>query len=269
MCAAAYLLPLRSSPSAAAHWVLFPHAGGHANVFARWPLRLAKAMNVHGVQLPGRMGRCQEPFDQDFSATTRRIAAEIAALAPAPVHLFGHSLGGLLAYGCALQLQRIGVPARSLCLSGVAAPQHQRLRHVEGLSEAQVMDRIMAYGGIPDELQNDPELLAYFLKPLKADLRLLDSYSRSDCWPGERLMVPVHAFCGREDLAAGPFQMTGWADLAGAGFDLASFDGGHFYLLAAADALCGRLNVIASDDQDGQARVARGASASHSARQDR
>ncbi len=243
---AAYLLPLRCSSRATATLLLCPHAGGHANVFARWGQQLPDTLNVYGLQLPGRMGRSSEPFDQDFSATTRRIAGELAALRAPALHLFGHSLGGLLAYGCALQLQRQGLLVQSLCLSGVAAPMHQRLRHVEGLSEAQVMDRIMAYGGIPEELLKDKELLDFFLQPLKADLRLLDDFCHSDCWPGERLRVPLHAFCGRADRIAGVQPMSAWSDLAGAGFQLDTFEGGHFYLQAASEALCARLARIAA-----------------------
>lgn len=242
-----YLLPLRCSARATASLLLFPHAGGHANFFARWQQHLPDTLNLYGLQLPGRMGRAGEPYDHDFSATTTRIAAELAQLRPSTLHLFGHSLGGLLAYGSALQLQRQGLAVQSLCLSGVAAPLHQRQRHVEGLSEAQVMDRIMAYGGIPDELLKDKELLDFFLQPLKADLRLLDDFCHSDCWPGERLRVPMHAFCGRADRLAGVVQMSAWSDLAGAGFQLDTFEGGHFYLQAASERLCARLAHITAD----------------------
>lgn len=238
----AYLVPIHAPPSPVASVVLFHHAGSHANYFAGWRHFFPEDVAIHAVQLPGRMSRAGQVFDVQFSDTARKIAAAIQDCVHTDALLFGHSLGGLLAYVTGTCLQRAGWPhLRGLGLSGCASPQWQRHRGLHLLDESQWLSRILAYGGVPKELMQDPDLLAFFLPPLKADLLLLDRFSLDVQDIHERLDVPLQAFYGVDDPVAGQGLMAGWAQCTSAEFSLTAFPGHHFFVAQAAPALCAAL----------------------------
>src|SRR5690606_33103860 len=58
----------------------FPHAGGSAALFHRWPLQLPKTLELLGVQLPGRGSRFNEPH-------VRRLGALVEGLSRAMIPL--------------------------------------------------------------------------------------------------------------------------------------------------------------------------------------
>lgn len=78
--------------------ICFPHAGGSANAFRPWPNLLGPRVEVHVIQYPGRANRFAEPFVDDMSVAADRIARELAAQSNRPYALFGHSMGGAIAY---------------------------------------------------------------------------------------------------------------------------------------------------------------------------
>ena len=237
-----YLLAINRPPVPVATFVLFPHAGSHANYFCRWREHLPPQAAVWAVQLPGRMNRSGQTYDHDFALTTCRIADAIEKAAVGEVHLYGHSLGGLLAFGTSLQLQRRQWrQLKSLSVSGCASPARQCFRNPKALNDKELMDRILAYGGIPEELLRDRELLDFFLPAVKADLLLLDHFSLGLDWQDARLDIPIRAYCGQDDKVANRELMSDWKRYTDDAFTLEEFPGSHFFIAGACAELCGRL----------------------------
>lgn len=251
-----YLIPLQRPEHAVVNFVLFPHAGSHANFFWRWRQHLPPDAAVFAVQLAGRMNRSQLPYDEDFAITTRHIAEAVEKQTHGPVHFYGHSLGGLLAFGTALQIQRRRLcPLRSLSISGTAAPPKQKYRGFRTMNDREVTDCILAYGGIPDELLADTELLNFFLPTVRADLRLLDDFNRLRDWVGQRVSVPLYAYCGRDDKVANRELMADWRLFTDGHFSLDDFPGSHFFISEFTAELCQRL-IAASRVGRGEAAIA-------------
>ena len=86
--------------------ICFPYAGGGPSLFRGWPLELSQQVEVCAVQRPGREARMKEPPIGDL----RRLVVELAdAIEPSldrPFALFGHSVGGLVAFEFARELRR-------------------------------------------------------------------------------------------------------------------------------------------------------------------
>src|SRR5205823_943244 len=90
-----WLVCRQRRPEAAMRLYCLPHSGGSAGEYVRWSDGLP-GVEVWGVQLPGRGQRVGEP-------PLTRMPALVAALVASvpfrpPFALFGHSLGGLVAY---------------------------------------------------------------------------------------------------------------------------------------------------------------------------
>ncbi|MEH3117454.1 MAG: alpha/beta fold hydrolase [Methylorubrum populi] len=209
-----------------------PYSGASAAIYARWRRLLPAAIETCPVELPGRGRRMDEPFCCDPHALAAALAAEIAPLvsgAEAPPYaLFGHSLGAILAFELAhaLAAHGAGVPL-ALFASGTEAPavrddsDFRRPR-----SDAELIAALRAYAGTPDEALADPELMALTLPVLRADFLTCGAYVYRRRPP---LPCPIVALGGLHDDVS-RHDLEAWGRETCAGFDLAMFAGGHFFI---------------------------------------
>jgi medium-chain acyl-[acyl-carrier-protein] hydrolase len=196
-----------------------------------WGRETPCSIEVCAVQLPGREGRLKE---RPYTEVTELIDATFEGLQPylddVPFALFGHSMGALLAFELARRIRRAGGPAPvRLFVSGHRAPELPR-RHpaIAHLRDPEFITEICRrYGGVPDEVLRQPELLALFLPCLRADMTLIEHYQYVDAAP---LECPLSAYGGREDLEATEAQLSRWRAQTRSSFTLRQFGGTHFYI---------------------------------------
>ncbi|MFJ6798015.1 thioesterase II family protein [Streptomyces sp. NPDC091268] len=215
--------------------VCLPHAGGAASAYQGWARRMPPGTELLAVQYPGRQERLDDPCSRSMEETADAVSTALAALAPLPTVVFGHSMGSLVAYETVRRLELRApeaVPVR-LFVSGTAAPHRDR-EDLPGPDD----DALVAYtrrqgdAGRGDSAQDDvyavPELRALLLPSLRADFHLLRSYRPAR--PPVRLGVPLTAFGGDRDAGCPPDALATWADLTAGELTTRVFPGGHFYL---------------------------------------
>ncbi|MGI5491382.1 thioesterase II family protein [Microtetraspora malaysiensis] len=220
----------RPAPHAAARLFCLPYAGAGAGVFHPWPAALAPVAEVHGVQLPGRESRIAEPAELDLLELAAALA-DATASDTRPYALYGHSLGARIAFDLIRELRRTGgrLPDR-LYVGAARAPHLAASSTFDGLSrlsDDELVARVVAGGGVPEVVAEEPELLELLLPALRADFTLLDDYVYR---PEEPLPVPITAFAGTLDPSVSMEQMTAWEEHTVAGFALHRVEGGHFFL---------------------------------------
>ena len=94
----------------------FPSAGGGASVFREWKANLPAAVEVHPIQLPGRENRCGEKPFTNLSLLVEVLIHALDPLFNLPFVFFGHSMGALISFEFAQQLQRKTKRNHSICL---------------------------------------------------------------------------------------------------------------------------------------------------------
>lgn len=198
-------------------------------MFRAWPKGLRGA-DVRPVQLPGRGGRFREaPYTQVRGLAVDACDGLKEHLAE-PFALFGHSFGALVAFEVARELRRRGGPQPAhLFISGRRGPRRpDPVPPLHGLSDVRFLAEVRSrYGGIPDAILEEPELLALLLPTLRADLQAVETYTYE---PDTPLEVPISAFGGLDDPWAGLEDLEAWRDETRGGFRITRFRGGHFYL---------------------------------------
>jgi medium-chain acyl-[acyl-carrier-protein] hydrolase len=209
--------------------VCFPHAGGTAAAFRRWPALLGDLVEVVAVELPGRGTRhAERPPATVADAFAAALAAVPPGLPAGGYVLFGHSLGALYAFEVARHLAAAGRPPALLVVSGRNGPSRPaEIPPLHQLPDGEFLDRLASFGGIPDLVRNEPDLLRLFLPVLRADLRAAETYTRT---PGAPLPCPILAVHGTTDpLVSGP-HVAAWQDETTAACTTAELPGGHFCL---------------------------------------
>jgi medium-chain acyl-[acyl-carrier-protein] hydrolase len=226
----AWLHRFEARPDAAVRLFCFPSAGTGAATYRPWASLMPRHVEVCAVQLPGRENRLREPA---FTSLTAMLEALRGALRPQidrPFAFFGHSMGALVAFELAraLQSDRAAAPAH-LLLSGRRPPH---IPEAEAPLHALPDDEFIAsinrrYGGIPDEILRERDLLALLLPGLRADMTLIETHRFE---PGALLDCPLTAFGGSADTRAAREQLDQWRLHTRGPARVRMFDGGHFYL---------------------------------------
>jgi medium-chain acyl-[acyl-carrier-protein] hydrolase len=212
-------------------WLLcFPHAGAGSAAYASWSRLLPPEIGLRVVQPPGREARLREPAYRDAGSFARDLVPSVATLTDRPVALFGHSVGAIVAFEVAREMRRAGLPAPChVYVSGRQAPHiGVRGRSTWDLGDKALVAELRALGGTPAALLDDPELLALFLPPLRADLELNECHEFVE---EEPLDVPITAFAAATDVRAAPDDVAEWAAHTTREFALVSVAGGHFAVM--------------------------------------
>lgn len=214
-------------PAARLRLFCFPYAGGGASIFRRWAEVLPETIELVGVRLPGRENRIAEPAFNDWQALTPVLVDLIASRVDRPYALFGHSLGGAMAYEITRAIEAIARP-ELLIVSGIRSPEVPLYRQpIFELPRPEFIAGLRAMNGTPAEILDNEELMAFFEPTLRADIRLADTWRSADV---PLLDTGIVAFSGSEDFIASEADMRGWQMRTSAGFEQYVFDGDHFFI---------------------------------------
>lgn len=140
--------------------------------------------------------------------------------------IYGHSMGALIAYLVCQKLQEENLPLpKKLIVSGKKAPSIPREKKFAHLPDNEFWNEILTLGGIPDEMQNYPELIEYYLPILRHDFKLVESYQYEK---KTKLNIPIDVFYGSEE--ATEEEMLGWQDETTEKVTITQLPGNHFFI---------------------------------------
>ncbi|GAA4254353.1 thioesterase II family protein [Dactylosporangium darangshiense] len=232
-------------PGDALRLFCFHHAGGAASVYSPWPARLAPAVTVLPVQLPGRETRRREPRLRDMATLVERLEEHLDPFLDRPFAFYGHSMGALVALRMTLQRYRMSrtTPVQLLVAAFPAPHLPQAAVPPADIPDDDLLRWMTGIGGISPALLRYPEWVRTATDLVRDDLAL--------CRSG-RLAAPVslpcfvHAFYGTTDPLMSPQSALAWRPYGGAGFAVHPVPGGHLFHHESAAALLPRLHALLS-----------------------
>ena len=206
-----------------------PYSGASAMAYSRWRRSLPEWLQVRPLELPGRGMRMDEPLQSDIRRLASQLADEISAELDRPYALFGHSLGGLLAFELAHALRERGLPEPlALFASATAGPARRDVsEYTVAKTDAQLIARLRELNGTPEAVLANPELMQLMLPILRADFLLCGSFTHDQRPP---LPLPIHVFGGKQDSVRAE-QLLDWQLDTSRVFSLDLFEGHHFFLV--------------------------------------
>lgn len=206
----------------------FAHAGGSALSFRTWSAKFPWNIQVCAVQLPGRENRLREPYFRRIPELMDRLSDELLPGIDGPVALLGHSLGAKIAFESARRLRsRYGAQkVVHLFVSGCSAPHLRSGRDpIYTLPDDKFMERLAGFGGTPQDVLANREIMQFLSPRLRADFELDDTYTFEPDLP---LECPITAWASDADDLASPESMEPWREHTQREFSSQVLQGGHF-----------------------------------------
>lgn len=165
-----------------------------------------------------------------MEALIHQLAGELESFLDIPFALFGHSVGGLMAFEMARELRRRGFPAPlRLFVSSARAPQTpSTLSPIHHLPYHEFIEALVTrYAAMPAPVLADKELMQIFLPILRADLEILETYTFR---PEAPLSCPITVMGGEQDSTVARTQLEAWTQQTSGICELHMFPGNHFFL---------------------------------------
>ncbi len=225
-----WLKIFKPNPAAKLRLICFPFAGGGAQFFRPWQAMLPPEVELCAVQLPGRESRFSEPPVQRADELIESFMADCPQpWENKPYAVFGHSMGGLLAYEWLRRIHtsNLTMPA-GLIVSARRAPQKPDTRPpLRNLPEPEFIHELQCLQGTPQEVMQSRELLDLILPVLRSDFTLCETCSYQDHPP---LDCPIFAYGGLQDHTVDRDEVDAWRQRTSETFTVRMFPGHHFFI---------------------------------------
>lgn len=232
-------VPGRDPGRRAGATVVFPHAGAAAASYRALATALAAGGDTYVVQYPQRADRLGDPAPD----TVHDLARDLFDAGPwgrvAPLRLFGHSMGAVVAFEFARIAESRDTAVRRLWVSAGPAPSAVVAMPDLPTTDDGLLADLADLGGTDPELLADEEFAELLATAVRADYRAVNRY---ECAPGVRIAADISVLGARDDHRVDPDALRLWQNHTAGAFEVFLYDGGHFYLDAHVGAVAERVN---------------------------
>lgn len=181
--------------------IFFTYLGGSVTSMNE----LSKALKTSDIEVwaanpPGHMGS-QLPLEDNMTRLVDMYADELKEIIKPECYLFGHSMGGNIAYFLARKLyseEKYKESVKALILSSSSPPLYMYQKKCSELSDDALIAEIDEYKALPAELIESRELMLMLMPVFRADYRLIES--SSDIEITDKLPINMYLIWGENDL---------------------------------------------------------------------
>ena len=189
--------------------ICFPYLGGYANSFNQLIDELDDTVEVWGANLPGH-GSCRLELMTDIKSVVDLYYEALRPIIKPNSIFFGHSMGGMVAYFLAERIVRSDeytARPKALILSACDAPSNFETKTHSTLSDDKLIELLISYDGISDELIQEKSLLEYFIPIYRADFKVIEDSAQQAFQP---IDIPAYFLWGEGDKIAPLSSMVQW-----------------------------------------------------------
>ncbi len=222
--------------------ICFPYAGGNAGTYVNWVKNIPSTVELIAIEPPGRAVRMlEQPFD-DMNTLIGDLLPHYQHLIDRPYIVFGHSLGGRMAYDISLKCQLLGLRLPSHFIASASRAPHivKQRKNIYDLPDPQFLDKLRGFNGTSEDILSNKELMDLLMPMLRADFKIADMYL-TDPKP---LDVPFSVWGGQEDHEISKLDLESWADCCAREVEMEYLPGGHLFVDSHAAGVLERLNKI-------------------------
>lgn len=215
--------------------VIFPHAGGSASFYQPWRQKIPNDCDLIIVQYPGRETAGDKPAwataEQAITACSNALRS---LLGIAPITIFGHSMGAMLALHVAAALSNTRFNIYQRILSAQKVPRELTELNQQGLRK-RLLESILAHGERSDDMEPGSVTFERVSAFILQDLELLGLLAQLPVKD-----EPLRIFGAEDDPLIDVCQLKKWQGVI-SDSQVTTWPGGHFYFKRDVDAFLSQL----------------------------
>ncbi|HMR39300.1 MAG TPA: thioesterase domain-containing protein [Ignavibacteria bacterium] len=207
-----------------------PYAGGNKYSYREFEEAAPSHYIFHTLDYPGRVPRIKEPLISDAGELVEDLFNQIKTkISDEDYVLYGHSMGGLLAYLLTRKLEEKNYKTpMHLIITGTSGPsvfeKRERKRHL--MPQKEFIQEMKDLDGIPEEILDTEELMAFFEPILRSDFKVCENYVHKYSEP---LNIPITVITGtEEDMEVDDILL--WQKETNLEIDFNRIEGKHFFI---------------------------------------
>jgi surfactin synthase thioesterase subunit len=209
----------------------FTFAGGNKYSYRPFSDKASSFFNLITIEYPGRGSRIKEQLISDIHTLIDDLYKQVDTLVDTDRYIiYGHSLGGLVAYLMTLKLlENNHSKPEHIFITGTSGPSaSSRLEKMRSLlPHDEFIKEIKDLGGMPDEILESEDMLNYLEPILRNDFKVSETYIHGENPP---LDIPLTVITGtEEDMEMEDILL--WQKESNLPVDFRQMPGGHFFIL--------------------------------------
>lgn len=211
--------------------ICLPHAGGGASFYRKWAGELPSSIELAAIQYPGHEDRMAEPLVNSMPELVSGICDSISCggLLSLPYMIFGHSMGGYVAYELCREIRRRGLEEPyHVFVSASEAPGMKEDSSWHTCSDEELLSEVRRVYG-DSSICQDREIAGMFLPVIRNDYELIEKWHPNT--DSEPFRISLSSFYADGDSEMNPAKAEGWKKVTSRNFETRRFNGNHFYLL--------------------------------------
>ncbi|MGB8453570.1 MAG: thioesterase domain-containing protein [Anaerocolumna sp.] len=213
--------------------ICLPYAGGSVSMYRDWPGKTGQPIEVELIELAGRGSRYKEPVYKTFDEMIEDIFNKSKlAVGDSDFSFFGYSMGSILAFELSRQFKiRLCKEPKQLFVAASNAPHISyeiSQKQFGNLSDAELDERIIKMGGIPDEIKSNQVYFELCMSLIRHDLNIACNYHyRNNPY---QLNCEITVLCGKNDPQIDIKRITEWDNTTSEKCSYYFFEGDHFFI---------------------------------------
>jgi len=209
--------------------ICFPYLGGYVNSFYDMVRAMKEDIEIWVANPPGHFGS-ELGLINDINELTSLYLQDISKIIKSGSVFFGHSMGGVVSYFLLEKMtcNQHEILPKTLILSASAAPSSFADKQYSQLSDKDLIEQIKVYGGMPEAVLNDRELMKIMLPIFRADYGILESSAKASY---NKIDMETYLLWGENDKAETIRSARMWSDYLVQDFDIIPIsDAEHMFI---------------------------------------
>lgn len=236
--------------------IMFPYLGGSGTSVMSLANEICAKIpvDIRVVFSPGHVGSDYALCD-NFVQLIDLYYKNLITILKKDSILFGHSMGGTIAYFLAKKIAEKNpeLTPKKLIFSAAAAPDHMKNKRLSDKENEIIFKEIKRIGTMPEELTDNQELVDYFASILRADYKILEEISEIEV---QKIDIPTFFIMCHKDSLTSCQTILKWKDYLDSkiSFYMMPADAGHMYLKkykeVVADKIVSFLDLNSEEEND-------------------
>lgn len=221
--------------------IFLPHAGGYADLFAKFKPCLHPDISQALIEYPGHGRRYREPLCRSLDALRDFVFKDIQSHIQGDYAFFGHSMGGRIAYLLAHKIWESGLRLPKSIIMSASPVMTARHRPPDEVDFRTVSGPANSGSSAASNTKELETLREMFYPIFRADLEAIHSYVHS---PKRPLPIPFKVLYSLEDEfdEFTEEDYLQWEKETTGEIESLRFSGNHFFIFDHLEEICGIIN---------------------------